>query len=235
MTKNKQNSHGLIGLKVLITGASSGLGYSTSIALAREGAEVIAIGRDKIQLEDLSDNIEQTIGSVTLVCLDLAKQGTIEELSQKISEKFGKLNIIIHCAMPSLQMIPLSQVSSKEIEVNLLSPIMICFRLISSFHSILCRNPKGLFIYISDSRMKKFNGPYNSAKKACDQLLLAYQKENKRLGVNVVIQYPEPMGTKLRKKIFPGERTIAADVVHREAQKIIEKILILTGRKRIIT
>ena len=235
MTKNKQNSHGLIGLKVLITGASSGLGYSTSIALAREGAEVIAIGRDKIQLEDLSDNIEQTIGSVTLVCLDLAKQGTIEELSQKISEKFGKLNIIIHCAMPSLQMIPLSQVSSKEIEVNLLSPIMICFRLISSFHSILCRNPKGLFIYISDSRMKKFNGPYNSAKKACDQLLLAYQKENKRLGVNVVIQYPEPMGTKLRKKIFPGEKTIAADVVRREAQKIIEKILILTGRKRIIT
>mgnify|MGYP007000291530 len=58
---------------------------------------------------------------------------------------------------------------------------------------------------------------------------------NKRLGVNVVIQYPEPMGTKLRKKIFPGEKTIAAGVVHKEAQKIIEKILILTGRERIIT
>ncbi|MFL2796103.1 MAG: hypothetical protein CBE31_02565 [Rhodobacterales bacterium TMED271] len=235
MTKNKQNSHGLIGLKVLITGATSGLGYSTSIALAKEGAEIIAIGRDKRRLEDLSDTIEQTIGSVTLVCLDLANQGTIEELSQKISEKFGKLNIIIHCAMPSLQMTPLSQVTLKEIEVNLLSPIMICFRLISCFHSVLCRNPKGLFIYISDARMKKFNGPYNSAKKACDQLLLAYQKENKRLGVNVVIQYPEPMGTKLRRKIFPGEKTIAADVVHKEAQKIIEKILMLTGRERIIT
>ena len=83
--------------------------------------------------------------------------------------------------------------------------------------------------------MKKFNGPYNSAKKACEQLLSAYQKENKRLGVDVVIQYPEPMGTKLRKKIFPGEKPIAADVVHKEAQKIIEKILVLTGRERIIT
>ena len=235
MTKNKQNSHGLIGLKVLITGATSGLGYSTSVALAKEGAEVIAIGRDKRRLEDLSDTIEQTIGSVTLVCLDLSNQGTIEELSQKISEKFGKLNIIIHCAMPSLQMRPISQVSLKEIEINLLSPIMICFRLISCFDSALCRDPEGLFIYISDARMKKFNGPYNSAKKACEQLLLAYQKENKRLGVNVVIQYPEPMGTKLRKKIFPGEKTIAADVVNNEAQKIIEKILMLTGRKRIIT
>jgi Short-chain alcohol dehydrogenase of unknown specificity len=119
VTKNKQNSHGLIGLKVLITGATGGLGFSTSIALAKEGAEVIAIGRDKRRLEDLSDTIEQTIGSATLVCLDLAKQGTIEELSQKISEKYGKLNIIIHCAMPSLPMTSLSQVSLKEIEVNM--------------------------------------------------------------------------------------------------------------------
>ena len=82
--------------------------------------------------------------------------------------------------------------------------------------------------------MKKFNGPYNSAKKACDQLLLAYQNENKRLGINVVIQYPEPMGTKLRKKIFPGEKNISADVVNKEAQNIVEKILMLTGRKRIV-
>ena len=125
------NCRGLTGLKVLITGASSGLGFSISIALAKEGADVIAIGRDKKRLEDLSDAIEQTIGSATLVCLDLAKQGTIEELSKKISEKFGKLNIIIHCAMPSLQMMPISQVSLKEIEVNLLSPITICFRLIA--------------------------------------------------------------------------------------------------------
>ena len=130
MTK-RRNSRGLTGLKVLVTGASSGLGFSISIALAKEGAKIIAIGRDKKRLEDLSDAIEQTIGSATLVCLDLAKQGTIEELSKKISEKFGKLNIIIHCAMSSLQMMPISQVSLKEIEDNLISPITICFRIIA--------------------------------------------------------------------------------------------------------
>ncbi|MFL2800330.1 MAG: hypothetical protein ACJZ8K_02645 [Paracoccaceae bacterium] len=48
--------------------------------------------------------------------------------------------------------------------------------------------------------------PTIQQKKACDQLLLAYQEENKRLGVNVLIQYPEPMETKLRKKIFPGKK-----------------------------
>ena len=229
------NSEGLAGLKFLITGATSGLGFGISIALAKEGAEIIAIGRDKKRLEDLSDAIEQTSGSAALVCIDLAKRGTIEELSQKVSDKFGKLNGIIHCAMSSLQMMPISQVSLKEIEMNLLSPITICFRLISCFHGILCRDSKALFVYISDVRMKKFNGPYNSAKKACDQLLLAYQEENKRLGVNVLIQYPEPMETKLRKKIFPGKKNIKAEDINKEAQKIIDKILMLTDRKRVIT
>ena len=233
--RKMKNPEGLTGLKVLITGATGSLGFSISIALAKGGAEIIAIGRDKKGLEDLSDVIEKTNGSVTLVCVDLAKQGTIEELSQKISEKFGELNVIIHCAMSSLQMMPISQVSLKEIEINLLSPITICFRLISCFHGILCRDSKALFVYISDCRMKKFNGPYNSAKKACDQLLLAYQEENKRLGVNVLIQYPEPMETKLRRKVFPGKKNISAEVVNKEAQKIIDKILMLTDRKRIVT
>ena len=233
--KVDHNSKGLAGSKVLITGATSGLGFSISIALAKEGAEVIAVGRDKNRLEDLSDAIEQTKGSVTLVCMDLAKQGTIEELSNKISENFGEIYGIVHCAMSSLQMMPVNQVSLKEIEINLLSPIMISFRLISCFHRLLSRDPKGLFVYISDVRTKKFNGPYNSAKKACDQLFLSYQEENKRLGINVLIHYPGPMGTKLRKKMFPGEKNFGADTANKEARKIIEKILTFTKSERIIT
>ena len=226
--KVDHNSKRFAGSKVLITGATSGLGFSISIALAQHGAEVIAVGRDKNRLEDLSDAIEQATGSVTLVCIDLAKQGTIEELSNRISENFRELHGIIHCAMPSLQMMPINQVSLREVEINLLSPIMISFRLISCFHQLLSRDPKGFFVYISDVRTKKFNGPYNSAKKACDQLFLTYQEENKRLGVNVLIQYPEPMGTKLRKKVFPGEKSIDTDAVNKEARGIIEKILMLT-------
>ncbi len=233
--KVDHNSKRLCGLKVLITGATSGLGFSISIALAQEGAELIAVGRDKNRLEDLSDAIERTKGSVTLVCIDLAKQGTIEELSNRISDNFGKLHVIVHCAMSSIQMMPINQVSLKEVEINLLSPIMISFRLISCFHRLLSRDPKGLFVYISDARTKKFNGPYNSAKKACDQLFLSYQEENKRLGINVLIQYPGPMGTKLRKRMFPGEKNIDTDSVNKEARKITEKILILTKSERIIT
>ena len=85
--REKNNYNGLSGLKILITGATDGLGFEISIALAEAGADVIAVGRDKKKLEDLSDAADQTKGTVTLVCIDLAKQGTIEDLSRKISEK----------------------------------------------------------------------------------------------------------------------------------------------------
>ena len=193
------NSKRLAESKVLITGATSGLGFRISIALAQEGAEVIAIGRDKKRLEELFDAIEQTTGSATLVCIDLANQGTIEELSNKISEKFGKLDVIIHCAMSSLQMMPISQVSVKEVEINLLSPIMISFRLILCFHKLLSRDPKGLFMYISDFEQKSLMAP-TIQQKACDQLFLSYQEENKRLGVERSNSTPRTDGNKVKKE-----------------------------------
>ena len=43
------------------------------------------------------------------------------------------------------------------------------------------------------------------------------------------------MGTKLRKRMFPGENKIHTDAVNQEARKIIEKFLMLTRGERIIT
>ena len=39
------------------------------------------------------------------------------------------------------------------------------------------------------------------------------------------------MGTKLRKKMFPGEKNIASNAINKEAKKIIEKILMFTDVK----
>ena len=43
------------------------------------------------------------------------------------------------------------------------------------------------------------------------------------------------MGTKLRKKMFPGEKNIETNAVNKEARRIIKKILTLTKSERIIT
>ena len=53
--------------------------------------------------------------------------------------------------------------------------------------------------------------------------------------VNVLIQYPEPMRTKLRKKVFPGESAIESDAINKETTKIIDQILMFAESERIIS
>lgn len=232
--KNRKNKR-LSGFKVLITGASSGLGLNLAMMLAEEDASIIAVGRNEKSLQDLCLAIQKVGGEVSLVSIDLSKAGTIEELSKKISEKFNDLDVLIHCAMSTLPMMPITQVSLKEIETSLLSPITISFRLISCFNNLLKNKRQGLFIYISDQQKIKFNGPYNSAKRACDQLFKSYQEENKRLGLTVLIEHPSPMNTRLRNKLYPGETKITQEAIKTEAKKIKDKILRFTEAKGILT
>ena len=48
-----QNRFSITGKRVLVTGASKGIGYTTSIVLADAGADIVIVGRDKNDLETL--------------------------------------------------------------------------------------------------------------------------------------------------------------------------------------
>jgi len=50
--------HDLTGRVTLVTGASRGIGYAASLALAEAGSHVIAIARTQGGLEDLDDAIK---------------------------------------------------------------------------------------------------------------------------------------------------------------------------------
>lgn len=78
----------------LVTGASSGIGASTAIALAEAGWEVMAAGRDEGRLEevaDVSDNIAVWAG-------DLVESDDCNELVADAVEEFGQLDCLVNCA-----------------------------------------------------------------------------------------------------------------------------------------
>ena len=65
----------------LITGGSRGIGYATAIALAREGAHVVATARTVGGLEELDDAIKAEGGTATLVPLELRDTNGISRLA----------------------------------------------------------------------------------------------------------------------------------------------------------
>ena len=85
----------LKGKKVLLTGASGGLGKAIAIELAKNGADVCLTGRNQIELEDL----QKTIGGKTEIVLsDLSNSVGITDLSNTAQEKMGQIDILINNA-----------------------------------------------------------------------------------------------------------------------------------------
>lgn len=88
----------LTGKKILITGASSGIGAQTAKDLAREGAEVILVARNQQRLAQVEMSIKEHGGRAHSIIADLAEQVQIQKMLQQIDTQIGIPDIVINNA-----------------------------------------------------------------------------------------------------------------------------------------
>ena len=103
----------LSGRVALVTGASRGIGYAVSVALAKAGAHVIAVARTVGGLEDLDDAIKAEGGQATLVPFDLKDVDAIDRLGAAIYERWQKLDIFFANAAMLGPLTPLGHIKPK--------------------------------------------------------------------------------------------------------------------------
>lgn len=85
----------LKGKKVLVTGASGGIGKAIAIELSSNGADLCLTGRNKSELESLQKLIG---GNCEIIISDLSKSEGIDELVNSAQEKMGQIDILINNA-----------------------------------------------------------------------------------------------------------------------------------------
>jgi len=83
------------GKVALVTGASRGIGAAMATALAAQGAHVILTARTAKDLEAVEDAIFEAGGSATIAPLDLTDGDSIARLSAAVTQRWGKLDILI--------------------------------------------------------------------------------------------------------------------------------------------
>lgn len=84
----------------LVTGATNGIGYQTALALARMGATVIVVGRNKAKGEAVVAAIQQKTGNkaVESMTADLSSMAEVRRLAQEFKAKYQKLHVLINNA-----------------------------------------------------------------------------------------------------------------------------------------
>ncbi len=89
---------GIEGDKALVTGSSSGLGYASAEALAKEGADVVINGRDEKKLNKAVEELRKIAsGEVIGISADLSDREEMIELVDGTIEEFGTIDHLVTC------------------------------------------------------------------------------------------------------------------------------------------
>jgi NAD(P)-dependent dehydrogenase (short-subunit alcohol dehydrogenase family) len=186
----------LRGKRVLITGASSGIGEAGAERFAAEGAEVIAVARRCDLLEALSERIAEAGGTAAAIPCDLSDLAAVDELADIVEKRFGGVDILVNNAGRSIRR-PLADSLDRWHDVertmtlNYYSPL----RLIRGLAPGMIERRDGHIINVATwgvlSEASPLFGVYNASKAALSAVSRVIETEWAHHGVHsTTLYYP---------------------------------------------
>jgi len=175
---------------ILLTGASSGIGYSLAHHLAKEGCKLALIARRQNLLIKLSEELNSD-DLFTIQC-DVGKREQVTETFGKVKDRFGKIDIaILNAGVGGRAGLgSYNGNRAKEIfDTNALSIVYSVEQLLPEF----MERKNGMIVGIStlaDSRGFPKSGFYNASKAAATILLESLRIELKPFNVKVITVKP---------------------------------------------
>jgi NAD(P)-dependent dehydrogenase (short-subunit alcohol dehydrogenase family) len=167
-------SKGLAGARVLVTGASAGIGRAAAIGAVRAGARVILAARRQKEL----DEAVAEAGGGEAVAIDLTDPVACNRLSETIGAALGGLDVVFSCAgVAPLQM--MMDTTDEHWEQVLTTNLIGAHRLLRACVPLLGRS--GTFIALSSDsvlRPRPGLGAYAVSKAALDRMISGWRLEH---------------------------------------------------------
>ena len=91
------------GRKVLITGASSGIGLDAALKVGAAGGEVLLVSRTREKLEEVAKQIEELGGVAHVHPADLSDLDDIERMANEVLEQHGRVDVLVNNAGRSIR------------------------------------------------------------------------------------------------------------------------------------
>lgn len=203
----------LSGRIAIVTGASSGIGRATCVALARAGAQLVAVGRDAPRLAATADLIREASGGARealVLALDVASESDMRRMAAATLDRFGRIDALVHAAgilrAPGTTLRTLAQLSAAEwdtvVDINLRGTFLANRAVLPA----MLAARRGDIVNLSSRSGHAgiaFDAPYCASKFGVIGLSEAIADEARPFGVRVQVLSPGKFATEVLRQTGP--------------------------------
>lgn len=201
------SSTDLTGSVALISGASSGIGEATAVALARAGASVAIAARRTDRLQALAEKLRADGAKVLALELDVTDEAACNAAVSRVTDELGPVDILINNA--GLMLLgPIVDADTEDwrrmISTNVLGLMYLTHAVVPS----MVKRGRGDIVNISSVAGRTARagaGVYNASKWAVNAFSESLRQEVTARGVRVSLVEPGAVATELTEHITHAE------------------------------
>jgi NAD(P)-dependent dehydrogenase (short-subunit alcohol dehydrogenase family) len=177
----------------LVTGSSSGMGFETSLTLARNGFMTFATMRNLNKSENIKSLAEKEKLPLKIVQLDVTDEGSVKNAMQSITDEANRMDVLVNNAGYSLNG-AFEDLAMEEIKAQFETNLFGVIRVTQAVLPIMRKQKSGVIVNISSGTVTIGGIPggsaYVSTKFAIEGLSKSMAYELEPFGIKVVLIEP---------------------------------------------
>jgi short-subunit dehydrogenase len=182
----------LEGARVIVTGASQGIGRAIALEFARRGARLALASRNRQALDEVAGLIKAGGGSAIVIPTDVTVAGAVEQLAQHTMRELGGIDILVNNAGIGMTA-PIGDASSADVETVFRLNVLAAAAAIRAVLPVMRAQHDGMIVNISSIAGRIVIpriGYYSASKFALTALGDALRMEEADHGIKVMNVFP---------------------------------------------
>ena len=193
----------LDGRGIIVVGASSGMGRATALALATDGAHVVAAARRTSVLEQLAREAGELGRKIEPCEVDVTRRESVDRLIESARRKLPRIDTLVYASGTNLPQRSLKQLSAAGWQSLIDTNLTGAFHCTQAVLPVFREAGSGLLIYISSAAVQHpdvSGAAYQASKHGIKGLAAATRVEERQHGVRVTTLYPGLCDTEILAK-----------------------------------